>query len=186
MNVLSLPSLRLDYVLGTIGAVLLLLLVWPWLQSPAAVKTSGDASEQSAAAMELPAIPPLTRFSAIGERPLFSPSRRPVAGEKVAPVGPGIEQRYRLLGLLNAGDTRRALLGEGKRRFALSEGAMLEGWRLTRIEHDRIVLSSPAGEAVLQLQPAAAAEGWADPPPIVRPTIPERAPEKVAPEKSQH
>ena len=126
-------------------------------------------------------MPPLTKFSVIGERPLFSPSRRPVAGEKAAHAGPGVEQRYRLLGLLNTGDARRALLAEGKRRFAVSEGAMLDGWRIARIEHDRIVLSSPAGEAVLQLQPAAAGEGWVEPTPMARPNIPEKQP----PEKPQ-
>lgn len=176
MSALFLPSLRLDYVLGAAAAVLILLLVWPWVQTPSTVRTAAATSEQSAAAPDLPALPPLTRFSAIGERPLFSPSRRPMPGEKGASAGPGIEQRYRLLGLLNTGDTRRALLAEGKRRFAVPEGAMLEGWRVARIEHDRIVLSSPAGEAVLQLQPAAAGEGWADPPLMTRPNMPEKPP----------
>ena len=174
MNPLSLPSVRLDYVLGAAAAVLILLLVWPWLQPTSAVRAAATPSEQPAAAPDLPAMPPLTRFSAIGERPLFSPSRRPVPGEKAVPAGPGIEQRYRLLGLLNTGNARRALLAEGKRRFAVSEGAMLEGWRVTRIEHDRIVLSAPTGEAVLQLQPTTAGEGWVDPSPVARPNIPEK------------
>ena len=185
MSALTLPSLRLDHVLGAAAAVFLLLLVWPWLQSPPAVQTAAAPNEQPAPAPELSAMPPVARFSAISERPLFSPSRRPVVGEKAAPTGPGIEQRYRLLGLLNTGDTRRALLAEGKRRFAIAEGAMLEGWRIARIEHDRIVLSSPAGEAVLHLQSAAAGEGWVDPPPVPRPGVPEKAPEKPASEKAQ-
>src|SRR5438045_4075734 len=85
-------------------------------------------------------------------------SRKPAPGEKAAPAGPGIEQRYRLLGLMNTGDSRRALLAEGKRRFAIAEGGSLEGWRVARIEHNRVVLSSAAGEAVLSLQPAATPE----------------------------
>lgn len=175
MTALSLPSLRLDHLLGGAAAVLILLLVWPWLQSPPAVRAEAP-SEQSAPAPELSAMPPLARFSAIGERPLFSSSRRPVPGEKAVPAGPGIEQRYRLLGILTTGDSRRALLAEGKRRFAVMEGGMLEGWRIAHIEHDRIVLSSSAGEAVLQLQPAAAGEGWVDPSPIARPNMSEKPP----------
>ena len=180
MTALSLPSRRLDHVLGGAAALLIVLLVWPWLQSPSAVRAE-PPRELSAAAPELSPMPPLARFSVIGERPLFSSSRRPVPGDKAAPAGPGIEQRYRLLGILTTGESRRALLAEGKRRFALSEGTMLEGWRIAHIEHDRIVLSSPAGEAVLQLQPATGGEGWVDPSPVARPTMPEKPP----PEKPQ-
>jgi hypothetical protein len=172
----SLPALRLDHFFGATAAVLIVLTAWPWLQSASVAKPTAVATDAISAAPALPALPPLARFSAIAERPLFSPSRRPMPGEKAAPAGPGIEQRYRLLGLVNTGDTRRALLAEGKRRFAIGEGAVLEGWRVTRIEHDRIVFSSPAGEAVLTLQPAAT-EGWVDPPPTpMRPPLPEKPP----------
>lgn len=180
MTALSLPSLRLDHVLGCAAAVLIVLLVWPWLQSPSAVRAEAPR-ELSGTPPELSPMPPLARFSVIGERPLFSSSRRPVPGEKAAPAGPGIEQRYRLLGVLTTGESRRALLAEGKRRFAILEGAMLEGWRIARIEHDRIVLSSSAGEAVLQLQPTTGSEGWVDPSPVARPIIPDKPP----PEKPQ-
>jgi hypothetical protein len=126
-------------------------------------------------------LPPLARFASISERPLFSPSRKPAPGEKAAPAGPGIEQRYRLLGLMNTGDSRRALLAEGKRRFAIAEGGSLEGWRVARIEHDRVVLSSAAGEVVLSLQPAASPEGGFDPQGLTKPQMPEKPqpPEKA-------
>ena len=171
MSALSLPELRLNHLLGAAAAALIALAIWPWLQSPAPARSAGASTDTTSSPPALAALPPVARFSAIAERPLFSPSRRPTPGEKAAPAGPGIEQRYHLLGLINTGNTKRALLVEGKRRFAIGEGAALEGWTVARIEHDRVVLSSPAGEAVLTLQPAAA-EGWVDPPPVGRPTLP--------------
>ena len=178
MSALSLPNLRLNHLLGAIAAALIALVIWPWLQSPSSAQAPGTTDDAVASSPALPTLQPLARFAAIAERPLFSSSRRPAPGEKAAPAGPGIEQRYHLLGLINTGDTRRALLSEGKRRFAIAEGAALEGWTVTRIEHDRVVLSSPAGQALLLLQPTAG-EGWVDPPPPARPS----APEKPAAEK---
>ena len=60
---------------------------------------------------------------------------------------------YRLLGLVTAGPTRRAWLAEGTRNFEIGEGDMLEGWTVQRIEQNRLVLSSPAGEAVPRFPP---------------------------------
>jgi hypothetical protein len=169
----ALPELGLSHLLGVAAAALVALAVWPWLISPAPAR-SVAAAPDTAAAQSVPSLPPLARFAAISERPLFSPTRKPAPGEKAAPAGPGIDQRYRLLGLMNTGDSRRALLAEGKRRFVIAERGTLEGWTVARIEHDRVVLSSPAGEAVLILQPAATNEGWVDPPALTKPPVPEK------------
>jgi general secretion pathway protein N len=164
VTALALPALRLNHVLCGVAVLLAGLAVWPWLFGPSPARTAaGAGTEAASSAPSLPVLPPLAKFSAISERPLFSPSRKPAPGAKAAPAGPGIEQRYRLLGLINTGSSRRALLAEGKRRFAIAEGEALEGWQVARIEHDRIVLSGSAGEAVLMLQPAATPESWADP-----------------------
>jgi hypothetical protein len=173
LSALSLPNLQLNHLLGVIAAALAALVIWPWLQSPSSAQAPGATADAVSSSPALPTLPPVARFAAIAERPLFSPSRRPAPGEKAAPAGPGIEQRYHLLGLINTGDTRRALLSEGKRRFAIAEGAALEGWTVTRIEHDSVVLSSPAGQAMLLLQPAAG-EAWVDPSPMARPPLPEK------------
>ena len=171
----ALPELRLNHLLGAAAAALVALAVWPWLISPAPARSVAAALD-TAAAQPVPSLPPLARFAAISERPLFSPTRKPAPGEKAAPAGPGIDQRYRLLGLMNTGDSRRALLAEGKRRFVIAERGILEGWTVARIEHDRVVLSSPAGEAVLILQPAATNEAWVDPPALTKPPVPEKPP----------
>jgi type II secretory pathway component PulC len=65
----------------------------------------------------------------------------------------GIDGRYRLLGLVIAGSARHALIAPiaGGRTLELGEGEAVDGWTVTRIERDRVVLSSPAGEATLGL-----------------------------------
>ena len=180
MTTLSLPPLRLNHVFGALAVALVVLALWPWLQSPAPAE-SRAASDTAAPVPGLPALPPLIRFSGIAERPLFSPSRRAAPGEKASPAGPGIEQRYHLLGLVSTGDARRALLAEGKRRLVISEGGALEGWTVKRIEHDRVLLSSPAGEAVLLLQRASVEQPWVNPTPVTAPPLPD----KTATEKLQ-
>jgi type II secretory pathway component PulC len=92
---------------------------------------------------------PFTDFAAILERPLFAPSRRPTPVEKAATVA--IESRYRLQGVVSVGNARHALIAPvtGGAALELSEGDALEGWSVKTIESDRIVLTSPAGEATL-------------------------------------
>ncbi|MGH7092093.1 MAG: hypothetical protein ACREFB_00990, partial [Stellaceae bacterium] len=96
--------------------------------------------------------PPAAQFAAVAERPLFSPSRRPPAGKAPTVAGGGIEQRYRLIGVVTVGHEPRALLLEGARRFELGVGGRLDGFTVLHIEHARVVLASPAGQAVLPLR----------------------------------
>jgi type II secretory pathway component PulC len=100
----------------------------------------------------LAALAPFVDYAATIERPLFSPSRRPEAAA-AAPNASGIASRYRLQGLVIAGTTRHALVTEiaGGHTQELGEGDALEGWTVTRIEQDRVTLTSPAGEATLAL-----------------------------------
>jgi len=99
---------------------------------------------------------PFVAYAATIERPLFSPTRRP-ASLAAAPGAAAIEGRYRLQGLVIAGTARHALVTEiaGGRTRELGEGDALEGWTVTRIEQDRVMLTSPAGEAMLALPSAA-------------------------------
>ncbi len=147
------------HVLGVAGLVLVAVAAWPWLSPISMPPRSGAASGAPPALAGVPALPPLAAFSAIGERPLFSPSRRPSATAK-ALVAAGGAARYRLLGLISVGTTRRALIADGTRRFEIGEGSALDGWTIARIEQDRVVLSSAEGETVLALERARA-----EPPP---------------------
>jgi hypothetical protein len=148
------PQLRLNHVLAGAAVLLAVLALWPWVAPIAAPGLSADRSEAPPSAPAIADLPPLAAFVAVFERPLFSPSRRPPAEEKAPVLGSSVAARYRLLGLLTAGDARRALIAEGSRRFEIAEGGALDGWTVVRIEQDRLVLSSPSGEAVLRLHRA--------------------------------
>jgi hypothetical protein len=127
--------------------------VWPWLPVGAPAEPARTVTPATDAAPRLPGLAPFATFAETSERPLFSATRRP------APATPmiGIDGRYRLQGLVIAGPTRHALIAPvaGGRALELGEGETVEGWIVTRIERDRVVLSSPAGEATLGLTGAA-------------------------------
>ena len=151
MNLPRLPVLRLDHLLGASLALLAALALWPWFAPDA-----GSAPRPENPATPPPglsALPPATAFSAIVDRPLFSPTRRPVPGAGSGGPAAGLEARYHLLGLVVSETVHRAWLADGERHFELGEGDKLDGWTVTRIEQDRMLLASPAGEAVLSLRP---------------------------------
>jgi hypothetical protein len=145
------PGKQLNLGLAGLAVLATGLAIWPWVAPVEASGRAADAADAASAAPAIADLPPLTTFRAVFERPLFTPSRRPPTDPAPIP-GIGVAERYRLLGLVTAGQTRRALLAEGTRRFEIAEGATLDGWIVARIEQDRVVLSSPSGGAELRLQ----------------------------------
>lgn len=134
------------------------LAVWPWLperaHSQRVSAVPGTASDVAAVAT----LPSLASLTATVERPLFAPSRRAPPTGAAPLINAGIESRYRLRGLAIAGAARRALVAEiaSGRTIQVGVGDSLDGWTVTRIEQDRVILSSSMGEATLGLKPRAA------------------------------
>jgi hypothetical protein len=150
----GLPVARLDHVLGAAAILCAVLAVWPWIVPPLPATRPLAAPPASTPSPALAALPLLTGYGAIVERPLFSRSRRPPAGAAAA-LGPSIESRYRLLGIVAAGPKKKAFVADGARRLDITEGDTLDGWTVKEIGPDRMVLASPAGEATLRLKPVA-------------------------------
>lgn len=150
MTLPGLSALRLDHLLGITLALLLGLALWPWLAPEAG--SAPRPEKPTAPPPALTVLPPQANFTAIVDRPLFSPSRRPAPGAGSGNRGSGIEARYQLLGLVVSENVRRAWLAEGERHFDVGEGDKLDGWTVTRIQQDRIVLTSATGQAVLALR----------------------------------
>jgi len=148
-------ALRANHALAALAVLLAGLTLWPFL--PARVPAPKPPAPAAVPPPTLAPLPPAGNFAGIAERPLFAPSRRPPAAEKLTAATPtgGIETRYRLLGVLLAGREQRALLLEGTHRLELGVGDRLEGFTVARIEHSRVVLTSPAGETELVVRPAA-------------------------------
>lgn len=145
------PGKRLNLGLAGIAVLATGLAIWPWVAPVGASGRAADAADAASSAPAIADLPPLTTFRVVFERPLFAPSRRPPA-DRAPVLGIGVTERYRLLGLVTAGEARRALLAEGTRRFEVAEGAALDDWIVARIEQGRVLLSSPSGEAELRLQ----------------------------------
>lgn len=155
MIAIRVPALRPNHLLGGTAVVCAAIAIWPWLFPPVPATRPLATVPASAPAPALAPLPPLASFSAIVERPLFSPSRRPPPGATTA-SGPLVASRYRLLGVVATGPKKRAFLADGARHVDIAEGDRLDGWTVKQIGADSVLLSSPEGEAVLQLKPAAA------------------------------
>ena len=124
------------------------LVIWPWLPASApAPHAAAPPSENDAP--KLAKLAPFADFAAITERPLFAPTRRPTPAVKPATIA--IESRYRLQGIIGVGSARHALIAPvaGGAGLDLGEGDALEGWTVKSIAPDRVVLTSPSGEATL-------------------------------------
>jgi hypothetical protein len=93
-------------------------------------------------------------------RPLFTAGRRPpqapVAPPPPQPTAP--ELKARLAGMLVGPDQREALFArDGGGVVAVKEQQEIDGWTVTTIDIDKVVVSSSFGEKVLQPTPGTAA-----------------------------
>jgi hypothetical protein len=155
MSVPSLPRPRIKHLLAGAAVTLCALAIYPWLAPPADPAVSARPRERPSSMLVVAPLPALATFSAVFERPLFSPLRRPpsAAGPPVAENG--LPPRYQLVGVVRAGAVRRALIIEGANRRDVIEGGVLDGWTIAHIEQDRVLLSSPSGgRSVLKLRRA--------------------------------
>jgi hypothetical protein len=137
-----LPAPRLNHVLSALAAVFVALAIWPWLVPPMPTSRPSVGPSMVAPGPSPTNLPGLAAYAAIVERPLFVPSRRPPPD-----VTSSIEGRYRLLGIVGAGAKRRAFVADGTRRIEVGEGDAIDGWTVKEIEQDRVLLTSPAGDA---------------------------------------
>jgi hypothetical protein len=153
MIAIRLPRPRVNHALGAMAVVFAAFAAWPWLSPPVPTVRPLAAPPASSPAPRLMTLPPLAHYAAIVERPLFSPSRRPPS---VAAASPSADGRYRLLGVVATGPRRKAFLADGSRHLDLAEGEAIDGWTVKKIGTDNVVLTSPTGDIVLKLKPAAA------------------------------
>ena len=98
-------------------------------------------------------------FSAIDTRPLFSPTRKPID----VPQGPGesgpgsavppLPSNVSLVGVIIDGDRQLALMKTQGAPFAesLRVGALIDGWKVTEIAPDKVVLHAGTAEQILGL-----------------------------------
>lgn len=124
------------------------------------------AAVQTAAAPALPpprsafALPPISAYAEVGERPLFSATRQPAPAEAGQDLL-GKSSSFVLLGVILTEEGRAALVkhGDPGELARLKEGEALEGWTVQTILPDHIVLQHGATEVELKLKDRPAPAG---------------------------
>lgn len=108
------------------------------------------------------------------DRPLFSPSRKPVPSAEVSSVPVGDVPR--LSGILFGPDFRRAIFeSEGGKPLSLAEGDQVGAYTIHQIEATRVILSGPSGLQAAVLQ-GSSGPGGSDPADGMRPPLPTQMP----------
>ena len=117
---------------------------------PALVTEAAVAPKPAAVLPAEPAfaLPPLEEFSETVARPLFLPSRRPLAPAEDAPKPAAVTRNlFTLMGVIISADERMALVKRRKTGevLRLVEGQRVDGWLVEAIMPDRVTLRQ--GEA---------------------------------------
>jgi hypothetical protein len=130
------------------------LAVWPWLPLPSEgpARAPRPAPAPGLVAEAELAMPPLESFRATVERPLFVATRSP-ARAIVETGGDLILGRYRLTGVVIARDRTTVLVrpATGGKVIRLEQGQELDGWKVTTISPDHIVLAAGGREQRIPL-----------------------------------
>lgn len=160
---------RFGYGFWSVIVLLAGVAIYPWAMPASSTPRPAQIAGKPHSTPRVETLPPIVRFTAVFQRPLFSPLRRPDLPERQPGAANGLGGRYQLLGVVHAGEVRRALVADGDRKVELHEGSLLDGWTAMQIDHDRVVFSSSAGRAVLTLRRPGAvpAEAHAPVPPAV-------------------
>ena len=122
---------------------------------------------------------PASDVAGVLARPLFSPSRKPVASADVGEVPAGDVPR--LSGIIFGPDLRRAIFeSEGGKPLSLAEGDQVGAYTVHQIEATRVILSGPSGLQAAVLQ-GTAGPGGSDPTGGMRPPPPTQMPDNPFP-----
>ncbi len=161
----------MNRLLLVIAALLAAFLGWRWFNpvaapdlAPVSSKGGGDSDiGELLDSMDLTArFPPLAAYHAISARPLFFSKRRPPppyvpekrGGKKPGPARKTGKPRVQLSAIVRVGDQAYALVQGGKnkgsRRVRVNEE--IDGWKVVRIDEDRLVLSNGSETEALLLR----------------------------------
>jgi general secretion pathway protein N len=141
---LSRPQLALAGALTALAAGLGLLVVLEWsapAASPAGEALAPAATAKAAEPAPVFSLAPLASFSAVTDRPLFSPDRRPApeASETL-----GSWSALVLAGIVVTPESREVLIAHGNpaKIVHLQEGQSVDGWAVRSIDPDRVVVAN--------------------------------------------
>jgi general secretion pathway protein N len=124
----------------------------------AGIPAPGAATVSSPPSVTIPktpnrfTLPPLASFAEVTERPLFSSSRRPIAVD--APQSAERSFSATLAGIVISASSRIIIVSHGDPPVLtrLKEGDDLDGWSVTSIDPNRVLLRRDGVEQQLKLQ----------------------------------
>ncbi|HZB93794.1 MAG TPA: hypothetical protein VE397_20265 [Stellaceae bacterium] len=166
MNARLARRLALSALCAAMGCVLWLELATRGEDGAGLVPGPAELGHPVVAARSDPAFapPPIAAFHDIEARPLFWASRRPIAGaDGLAAAPSGLV----LLGVVRDEEDAIALIRHGQppKLERLKEGAALEGWTVSEVTLNGVLLVRGDARAELKPRPAPPAAGAARPPP---------------------
>jgi general secretion pathway protein N len=101
------------------------------------------------------ALPGVDQFAQLAERPLFMETRRPSPPLPPGPVAksePPPPVTFKLMGVLETPEGRMALIADAKGKYKrIKSKDMVEGWEVSAIQPDHLILGSPGVSEDLNL-----------------------------------
>lgn len=149
--------------LAWVALVLGVILAWEWYSwqppKPPVVEVSGEKSPDAPPEVVLAELPEPEHYGVVAERPIFTQDRRPPKGEPTAKEEPVTEEPTPLpdfdltaILLTPAGKTAWLKKPGGMGIERLLEGDQLEGWTLSQIREDRVILERQGEKNTLVLR----------------------------------
>ena len=146
--------------LGLLGVILAALTLLPWFvdqavfmpeQARANKGNQGLVSEARLPDLPDKERPPIERFSAIVERPVFIATRRPAFAPKPLADKNLVLGKYRITGVIISPEERFVMMtsAANKKTVTLRLGDKIDGWSLQEVSHGKIVLVSKKKKIVI-------------------------------------
>jgi hypothetical protein len=147
---------RAQGIAAALCALLLLALSYETFAEPAVAELPAAASTLTIARQPLPAaraLPPLAAFAAIDARPLFNPERKALPPPPPPGAGPAPPTQFSLIGVIIDSDRRLALLKSPSLAVedSVTVGQTVDGWTVTAVEPDHVVLHAGTSDFTLGL-----------------------------------
>jgi len=151
---LSPAQIVLACICGLLGAALLYLLLAPLPEYSVAEIRPPAVPADNAPPARFEA-PPMEAFAAVDDRSVFNPLRVRVEAP-AAPSSAGatsLPSDLTLIGVILDGDTRLALIKSPSHPLAVgvAVGGSIEGWQVSRVDPDKIVLRGGGSEQELKM-----------------------------------
>jgi type II secretory pathway component PulC len=161
------------------------------LATPASTRATPMPEAMRAFSAEAVAVRADGKVAEILKHPLFTEGREPPRPKVVKAEPPRLQGR--LAGVMLRADRREALFTRpGGRPVGVKEGDPIDGFTLSKVESDRVVLTSAFGEQVVKPTNGGPDEGAPTPRPVLKKTAPTKGrpakpdqPQNAAPPQRQ-